>query len=82
MRLLHIDRLALRGFARSDAAAVSAGMRAELESLLAANPAVDALLAHRSSRVLRAGEVRVTPSATPAAVGRAAASRIVRGAKP
>ena len=58
--VLHIDCLTLRGFARSRAAAVSAGLRAELQSLLAADPAVDAMLAHQSARVLQAGEVRVT----------------------
>lgn len=80
--VLHIDCLTLRGFARSRAAAVSAGLRAELQSLLAADPAVDAMLAHQSARVLQAGEVRVTQGETPAAVGRATAGQIVRGPRP
>jgi hypothetical protein len=79
--VLHIDRLLLRGFARSDVAAVSAGMRSELQSLLSDDAAVAALSRHQASHVLQSGTVRVMHGGSAAAVGHAVAGRIVRGAK-
>ena len=78
--VVHIDRLVLRGVARGDAAAVSAGLRAELQDRLGGDAAVAALARHQASEAVRAGTVRVPHGGGPEAVGRAAAGRIVRGA--
>ncbi len=78
--VLHIDRLELRGFAAGDVAAVSAGLRAELQSRLGGDAAIAALSRHQASDVVRAGTVRVRHGGGPDAVGRAVAGRIVRGA--
>jgi hypothetical protein len=80
--VLHVDRLLLRGFARGDAAALSAGLRAELQSLLGGEAAVAALSLHQGSHVVRAGTVRVPDGSSAGAVGRAVAGRIVRSTKP
>jgi hypothetical protein len=80
--VLHIDRLLLRGFPRGDAAAVTEGLRTELQSLLGDNAAVAALSRHQESSVVRGGTVRVPHGGSPGAVGRAVAARVVRGAKP
>jgi hypothetical protein len=80
--VLHVDRLLLRGFTRGDAAPLAAGLRAELRSLLGGAAAVAALSEHEASHVVRAGTVRVPQGGNARAVGRAVATRIVRGAKP
>jgi hypothetical protein len=79
--VMHVDRLLLRGFTRSDAARLATGLRVELQSLLRGDAAVAALSGHENAHVVRAGTVRVAQGSSAAAVGRAAATRIVRGAK-
>lgn len=80
--VLHVDRLLLRGFTRGDAAHVAAGLRAELRSLLGGAGAVGALSEHAASGVVRAGTVRVPQGGSARAVGRAVATRIIRGGTP
>jgi hypothetical protein len=80
--VLHVDRLLLRGFARGDAAPLSAGLRAELQSLLKSEDAVAALSQREASHIVKAGTVRVPHGGSAHAVGRAVATRIVRGGKP
>jgi hypothetical protein len=79
--VMHVDCLLLRGFTRGDTARLAAGLRAELRSLLGGNAAVAALSDHATAPVVRAGTVRVPPGGGAATVGRAVATRIVRGAK-
>jgi hypothetical protein len=79
--VLHVDRLVLRGIARADAEAVSAGLRTELRSLLAGPEAVAALGALRALPAVQAGRARLPQDADAASVGRAVAGRIVQGAK-
>lgn len=78
--VLHIDRLVLRGIPQAGAPAFSAGLRAELQSILGSDPSVDALSNRDDPRPVRAGTVRVPHGAAAGAVGRAVAGRIVRGA--
>ena len=57
--VLHIDKLVLRGIDRADAAAVSAGIRAQLKSLLV-EPGVAATLATRGDHFrIKAGTAQV-----------------------
>jgi hypothetical protein len=77
--VVHIDRLVLRGVAAGDAAALSAGLRTELQFRLGSDGAVMALSRHQAFEAVRAGTVRVPHGGGPEAVGRAAAGRIVRG---
>lgn len=79
--VLHVDRLLLRGFTRRDVAPFSAGFRAELQSLLGFDDAIDAVSQHQASHVVEAGTVRVPYGGSANAVGRAVATRIVRGGK-
>jgi hypothetical protein len=80
--VLHVDRLLLRGFAHGDVAPLSDGLRAQLQSLLGGDAAIAALSQHQASHVVHAGTVRVPHGGSAGAVGRAVATRIVRGAKP
>ena len=73
--VLHIDRLVLRGVERGDAAAVSAALQAELQSLLSPEGA-GTLATQGSVHALQAGRVRLPPGADAPALGRALASRI------
>ena len=77
--VLHVDRLVLRGFPRTDAAALSAGLRAELQVLLGREGAVAALSRHQGAPVVRADTVRVPHGGRAGAVGRAVAARIAGG---
>jgi len=78
--VLHIDRLVLRGIERADAAVVSAGVRTELQRLLAAPDTARALAAGGSKYRVEAGEVRVARGG--GALGRAIAGGIARGIEP
>jgi len=80
--VLHVDRLVLRGFARDEAAAVTAGLRAELQSLLGGEAALAALSLHQASSFVKAGTVHVPHGGSARATGRAVAARIVRGGRP
>ncbi|MGH8720354.1 MAG: hypothetical protein ACREU4_00115 [Burkholderiales bacterium] len=79
--VLHIDRLVLRGIERGDAAALSAGVQAELQHLLAAPEAAQSLAVLGHTALLRAGTVRIAPTQG-AAAGQAIASGILRSMKP
>lgn len=75
--VLHIDRLVLRGVDRSDAAAVSAALQAELQSLLGAGGAVT-LATQGSTHALQAGRVHLPHGADATVLGQAVAGRIAR----
>jgi len=77
--LVHIDRLVLRGISRADAAAVSAGLRSQLQHLLAAPDAARALAAGGNHRRVRAGPVRISQRRGATTMGHAVAGSIVRG---
>ena len=78
--VVHVDRLLLRGFARGDAARLAAGLRTELGALLGGDGALAVLSHHATAQIVRAGTVRVPEGGSATAVGRAVATRIVRGA--
>lgn len=73
--VLHIDRLVLRGVDRGDAAAVSAALQAELQSLLGPGGA-GTLATQRSMDALQAGRVHLPQGADAPALGRAVAARV------
>ena len=77
--VLHVDRLVLRSIKRADAAAVSAGLQAELQAMLGSDGGIAALAVHDAAYAVQAGRTRVTQGADAASVGRAVAGRIVRG---
>jgi len=80
--VLHIDRLVLRGVDRADAAAVSAGLKGQLQHLLVGPDAARALAAAGNAYRVKAGEVRIARHRGATAMGRAVASSIVRGVVP
>lgn len=75
--VLHIDRLVLRGIDPADAAAVSDGLRAELQNRLENPEARAALFASGGRYRLNAGSVRIPHGQAAAATGQALAGRIV-----
>jgi hypothetical protein len=79
---VHIDRLVLRGISRADAAAVGAGLQAQLQHLLAAPDAARALAAGGNQHRVRAGRVRISQGHGAITMGRAVAGNIVRGVIP
>lgn len=80
--VMHIDRLALRGLGRGDAPAVVAGLRSELQRLLAQPGAEAALVAQAGRATLRAGNAALPDGADAATLGRAVAGRIAGGGTP
>ncbi|MFC3284030.1 hypothetical protein [Litchfieldella rifensis] len=78
--VIHIDKLVLRGIDRSDAAAVSAGVQAELQRLLAEPGAASALIAGGDRYRLKAGPVPSAPAGG-RALGQAIAGGIVGGTR-
>lgn len=79
--VVHIDRLVLRGVAGADAASVSAALRAELVARLATGDGLAALSPLHGREAVRAGRTAVARGSEPAAVGKAVAGRILRGAE-
>ena len=75
--VLHIGRLVLRGVDRSDAAAVSAALQAELQSLLGPN-GTSTLATQSSTHALQVGRVHLPHGTDPTALGRAVAGPIAR----
>lgn len=79
--VVHIDKLVLHGFDRHDAAAVSAGVQAELQRLLE-QPGAAASLSEGGHRgQLRVGVVPVAQGSGAHGIGRAIAGGIVSGGK-
>lgn len=78
--VLHIDRLVLHGIERSDAAAVTARIRAEVQRMLSASDTAQSI-AGTGSRSRVAGEVRVAAGGGARALATAVAGRIVQGIK-
>ena len=78
--VLHIDRLVLRGIDRSDAAAVTACIQAEVQRLLSTSDTAQAI-ARAGSRHRVSGKVRVAAASGTRALGTAVAGRIVQGIK-
>jgi len=78
--VLHIDRLVLRGIDRSDAAAVTARIQAELQRLLSASDTAQDI-AGAGNRPRVAGKVRLAAGSATRALGTAVAGRIVQGIK-
>ncbi|PMR66878.1 hypothetical protein [Halomonas heilongjiangensis] len=77
--VIHIDKLVLRGIDRSDAAAVAAGVQAELQRLLAEPGAASALIEGGDRSRLKAGAIQQAPATGGRALGRAIAGGIVGG---
>ncbi len=77
--VVHIDKLVLRGIDRADAAAVSAGIRAQLKSLLV-EPGVVVTLATAGNRSrIKAGTAQVDQACGASSVGRNIGNQIAKG---
>jgi hypothetical protein len=77
--MLHINRLVLRGIDRADAQAVSAGLQAELQALLA-DPRVAGALVNGGNRArVHAGTVDSSADGSGRNMGKAIAGGIARG---
>ncbi|WP_333858703.1 hypothetical protein [Denitromonas sp.] len=79
--VVHIDKLVLTGIDRKDAAAVSAGVQAELQRLLAQPGAVASLAAGGDRARLHTAVGPVALGAVGQGIGRAIAGGIVPGGK-
>lgn len=77
--VLHIDRLVLRGIGRTDAAAVSTGIQAELQRLLAEPDAATSLAEGGHRYRIKAGTVNIAQDADGRAVGHAIAGGVFKG---
>ena len=77
--VLHIDRLTLNGYSRSDGNAVAEGLRNELARYYAEPGAAQALRGLLNLDRLQAGRVPVPAAAAPAEAGRQAARGIAKG---
>ena len=77
--VLHIDRLVLSGFARSDTRAITRAIESELADRLAGAAAAGAITTAGDRREVRARRVSVRGEAAPADLGRAVADSIARG---
>ena len=75
--VLHIDTLVLRGIARADATAVSAGVQAELRRRLAEPGAARSLTEGGHRDRIRVGTVHVAAATGGRAMGRAIAGSLV-----
>lgn len=75
--VIHIDKLVLRGIDRSDAAAVAAGVQAELQRLLAEPGAASTLIEGGDRYRLKAGTIQSAPATGGRALGQAIAGGIV-----
>jgi hypothetical protein len=76
--IVHIDRLALKGFRQEDRYAVGEALRAELGKQFASPDAVENLVAVGDVSRLKVGEIRVGAGAKPSQVGKQTARGIVR----
>ncbi|MBT0959888.1 hypothetical protein [Denitromonas iodatirespirans] len=79
--VVHIDTLVLTGIDRHDAAAVSAGVQAELQRRLALPGAAVSLAEGGDRHRIRAGAVPVAPGSGARGIGHAVAAGIVPGGK-
>ena len=80
--VIHIDTLVLRGIDRADARAVSAGVQAELQRLLATPGAAVALAAGGDRHRLITEPARLALGSSGAATGKRIAASIANGVKP
>ena len=76
--IMHIDKLVLRGIDHADAAAVSAGVQADLQRLLAEPGAASPLTGGGHRYRITAGTVHVTHGTRGRAMGHAIAGSIVK----
>ena len=77
--VVHIDKLVLRGIERADAAAVSAGIEAQLQQMLVAPGMATKLVDAGDHHRIKAGVVDVSKAGGAQQLGRKAGKRIVRG---
>ncbi len=77
--VIHIDRLLLRGFRRTDRHAIADGLRTELAQYFAEPGAAHMLAARGDQSYLKPGTLRIGSRATPARVGVQAGRAIARG---
>lgn len=77
--VLHIDRVVLNGYPRSDREAIAEGLRETLMQHYATPGAAAALQGQTSLDRLAAGRVAVPAGATPQAIGAHAAHAVVKG---
>ncbi len=77
--VVHIDKLVLRGIERADAAAVSAGIEAQLQQMLVAPGMAASLTDAGDHHRIKAGVVDASIAGGAHQLGRKAGKRIVRG---
>ena len=79
--VLHVDRLVLKGLARTDAAAITDGLRDALQARFSEPDARATLTAQSPRGVLNAGKVRLGPGNNSASIGAALAKGITGGGR-